>query len=119
MRTSSSDKYRLISPPLRDFCVHSGAHGADDCRRVVRPNHGRPGHDHVGAGLKRNGKANFDFVYRGERQVSDWVGLNLICPVPPSDLPCSAWADGKAAEVGEQVGKMGKYPKSKSTQPSR
>ena len=29
---------------------------------------------------------------RGERQVSDRVGLTLICPVPPS--PSSAWADG-------------------------
>ena len=53
-------------------------------------------------------------MYRGERQVSDWVGLTLICPVPPS-----AWADGKLAEVTEEVGKMGEYPISKSTQPSR
>ena len=27
--------------------------------------------------------------YRGERQDSDWVGLTLICPVPPSAWRCS------------------------------
>ena len=46
-----------------------------------------------------------DGHYRGERQVSDWVGLTLNFPVPPS-----AWADGKLAEVAEQVGKMGNNP---------
>ena len=34
-------------------------------------------------------------------------------------LPNSAWAGGTLAEGAEQVGKMGEYPKSKSTQPSR
>ena len=41
------------------------------------------------------------------------VRLTLICSVPPS-----ARADGKLAKVAEQVGKIGEYPKSKSTQPS-
>ena len=37
-----------------------------------------------------------------------WVGLTLICAVPV----CSAWADGKLAEVAEQVTKMVEHPKS-------
>ena len=40
------------------------------------------------------------------------VGLTLIWVVPPS-----AWADGKLAELAEQLGKMVENPKSKSTQP--
>ena len=50
---------------------------------------------------------------QGERQVSDWVGLNLICPVPPS----AAWADVKLAEVAEQVGKMGNIPNQRQPNP--
>ena len=37
-----------------------------------------------------------------------WLWFVLFHP-----LPSSAWADGKLAEVAEQVGKMGEYPKSK------
>ena len=50
-RVSLYQKYRLIPLPPRDLGVDGGAHCADDCFRVVRPDHGRPGHDHVGTGL--------------------------------------------------------------------
>ena len=40
-----------------------------------------------------------------------WVGLTLICAVPP----CSAWADGKLAGGAEQVGKKMEHPKSRFT----
>ena len=64
-------------------------------------------------------EVSFNCMYRGERQVSDWVGLTLICPLPRfHPLPSSAWADGKLSEVAEQVGQMGEQSKSKSTQPS-
>ena len=41
----------------------------------------------------------------------NWVGLTLILTVPPS-----AWADGKLAEVAEQLGKIVEHHRSKSTQ---
>ena len=43
------------------------------------------------------------------------VGLSLILAVPPSAW--FAWADGNLEEMAEQLGKMVKHPKSKSTQP--
>ena len=46
-------------------------------------------------------------------------GLRLRWVVLFHPLPISAWADGKLAEVAEQVGEIGEYPKSKSTRPSR
>ena len=41
-----------------------------------------------------------------------WLWFWLFHP-----LPGSAWADGKLAELAEQLGKMVEHPKSKSTQP--
>ena len=43
-----------------------------------------------------------------------WAEFDFGCS---TSLPGSAWADGKFAELAEQLGKMVEHPKSKSTQP--
>ena len=53
-----------------------------------------------------------------EKQTKPVVSPYVICYVSARvPLPSSAWADGKLAELAEQLGKMVEHPKSKSTQP--
>ena len=75
--------------------------------------------------IKKEGKIAFSFSFRGggtaclvqgdtspgEPRFS-WLWFWLFHP-----LPGSAWADGKLAELAEQLGKMVEHPKSMSTQP--